>query len=90
MKAYSLFDSKSKAFNRPWFAGTRGEALREFSDVVSKKDDFIRRHSGDFTLFEIGDFDPTNGGLVPYKTLENLGLATQYIMDQANVVPGAQ
>lgn len=79
MKLFGIFDSKVEAFLRPFFARTAGEALRDFSQAVTDKDSAIGKFPGDFTLFELADFDEHNGKIVPLATPKSLGIAIEYI-----------
>lgn len=76
--AYSVYDSKVQAFNRPFFQRSRGEALRGWEEHCNQADSAASKFPHDFALFEIGEFDDTNGKLTTYSTPENLGLAIQF------------
>ena len=64
-KLYYIYDSKSETYTAPTVNPARGQALRSFTDAVNAKDggqpSVISTHPEDFTLFEIGDFNPFTG-----------------------------
>lgn len=57
MKIYTVFDSKSESHLPPVYFKTRGEALRGFLDAASNDQSTLSRYPGDFTIFEVGEFD---------------------------------
>lgn len=60
MKIYSIQDTKSEGFNRPFFSQTRYTAMREIK-LGLKNDESMAQFADDFKLWEIGDFDPASG-----------------------------
>lgn len=79
LKMFSVFDSKANAYLQPFFAPSAGVAIRNFSDACNQEDHGFHQHAGDFTLFEIGQFDQESGGFQTLKTPINLGLAITFI-----------
>lgn len=59
----SFFDSAAECYTRPFFAGSRGEAVRLFSDLVADPDHAIGRHPEDYTLYVLGSFNQQTGEL---------------------------
>lgn len=57
---HTVFDSKVAAFLRPFYAQTKGSAIRDFSDAVNDIAHQFHRHAEDYTLFELGTFDDHN------------------------------
>lgn len=66
MQMFSIRDSKSEAFNRPFFSATRFTAMREVQ-LGLKNDSAMATYAEDFELFHIADFDPINGEVVTDK-----------------------
>lgn len=66
LKAFAVRDVKAEAFPRPpiFFIAT-GQAMRAFADACQDKNTEMGQHPADFTLFEIGWFDQTEGKLIP-------------------------
>lgn len=76
LKVFSVRDSKAEAFMRPFFAPTRGMAMRSFSDAINGSDgDPLSKHPEDYCLFELGEFDEVSGELVKLDQPLSLGLA---------------
>lgn len=85
-KIYNVFDSKAEAWGMPLFYDCLGNAIRSLSEAVNKNDDNqISKYPGDFTFFEIGEYERETGIITPYETKINLGLALEY--KKAELVP---
>lgn len=78
MQIYSIFDSKAECYLQPFFCPTRAVALRHFSQACNDETTQFYLYPGDFTLFELGDFNEKTGTLNAEKTHLNLGLAQQF------------
>lgn len=66
MYVYSLRDSASALYGRPFFCVNVGHAVRGFSDqvntpVVDGQQNDLFNHPDDFELFELGTFDDNTG-----------------------------
>jgi len=77
LKVFSVFDSKAEAFLLPFFCVNRAVAVRNFASASQDDSSSFSRHGADFTLFEIGDFDPASGSIVCYESKVSLGTALQ-------------
>lgn len=58
---FSVYDEKAEAYLQPFFALTKGSALRAFADAVNDPKHEFARHAADYTLFQIGFFDQETG-----------------------------
>jgi alkyl hydroperoxide reductase subunit AhpC len=67
-KLYYLYDSKSESYTAPTVNPARGQAIRSFSDAVNGDNGVISQHPADFTLFEVGEFDPVTGEITLYDS----------------------
>ncbi len=76
---YSVFDSKVGAFLLPFFSRNRAVALRSFTTAVQDGSSDFHRYAGDYTLFEIGEWEPEKGVYTPLEAKLNLGLASQFL-----------
>jgi hypothetical protein len=81
MKVFSLYDSKACTYLQPYYAVTRGAGVRMMSDALADQDSHLRRHAADFTLFELGDFDQSNGCFELYDVHENLGVLQSLVVE---------
>ena len=79
LKMFSIYDSKAEAYVQPWYEVNRGVALRNFMAAVKDPQTAFHRFPGDYTLFEIGEWDPSKGTVFMYEHRENLGTAIQYL-----------
>lgn len=61
LECYSVMDKAVKSFLQPFFARSRGEALRSFTEVVNTKDHQFNRHVSDYTLYFCGRWDDASG-----------------------------
>ncbi len=76
---FSVYDAAAEAYLEPMFFGTKGMAVRSFSDAINAEDHAFGRHAADFTLFHIGMFDQSSGVLKALDTPDSLGVAVQYL-----------
>lgn len=60
---FSVFDSAVGAYMQPFFAPSKGAAIRSFTDACENKDAPFNKHKADFTLFFIGSFQDGDGVL---------------------------
>ncbi len=70
LRAYSIFDVASGLYQRPFFVGADGEALRLFIDLVAEKDHPVGKHPNDYSLFRLGEFNDISGVLVADSSRE--------------------
>lgn len=76
-KVFAVYDSKAEAFLSPMFFQTRGLALRAFTAAASDEKHNFFKFAGDYTLFEIGEFDERSGDIKMFEAKVNLGTALQ-------------
>ena len=91
--AFAVFDSKASAFNAPMFLATKGLALRAFSDACAAADSPLVKHSEDYSLFEIGSYDPNSGklkSLAQPKHMVNASAVVELVQPKPSFpIPGA-
>lgn len=89
-KVFTVYDSKALFYGVPFFMPTVGGAVRAFSDVCSDPQSMIYKHPGDFSLYEIGEFDDQSGQLVAMSPFKLLGHGSDFAKSAAVVKgPGA-
>lgn len=61
----SVRDTKSEAYGRPFFVQSIGVAIRSFDDEVNnpEENNMLYKHSEDFALFHVGNFDDSKGSV---------------------------
>jgi len=72
-KIFSIYDEKSEAYLQPFFLDTDGQAVRAIVDCLNDSNHNFARHSADYTLFALGEFDDQDATLtVNKRSLGNL------------------
>lgn len=66
---FTIHDSKAQAYITPWFLPEVGQAVRAFGDCVNSDTHQFGLHPEDYTLFEIGEYDDSNGECTPTQKL---------------------
>jgi len=84
---FSVYDSKVKAYDKPFFMRSRGEALRGWQAAVNDEKTTLCTHPEDFSLMELGDYDDETGAFTNHQAPVNLGLASQYKRPPATQAP---
>lgn len=79
LKVFAIYDSKAGAFLQPFFSVNVATASREFATAVNSDGHAFSRHSGDYELFLLGEWDQYEGIIKMYETKQTLGLASQFI-----------
>lgn len=79
LKIFCVFDSKADAFLSPFFMPNKGMAIRGMASVCADPTHDFNIHGGDFTLFEIGEYDTKSGRITSYDVFENLGTMLQVL-----------
>lgn len=79
VKVFTVFDSAIQAYKQPFHCVTRGEALRSWMQAVVDEKLPFHVSPGDYTLFEIGEYDDHEGCYHMHKAKENLGTALEAI-----------
>ena len=74
----AVYDSAVGVYFQPFFARSRAEALRSFSDVANKAGHPFHSHPGDYTLFILATWDEETGRLVQPDSFDCLGTALEH------------
>lgn len=61
LQVFSVYDKAVGAFMQPFYVRSRGEALRSFTEAVNDEKSNFHRHTADFSLMFIGEFDDQSG-----------------------------
>lgn len=78
---FSVHDGAAERFLDPFVAPTVTVALRGFQAAIGKPGHPFNEFPSDYTLFQVGEFDPETGHLVPI-TPHSLGNGVQFSQDQ--------
>lgn len=60
VNVYSIMDTVSASFSQPHCAVNDATAVRGVSDLITR-DENIRNHVSDYTLYRIGEYDDSLG-----------------------------
>lgn len=83
---YSVYDSKAEAFLKPFFAAADGLAIRMFQQAANDLEHDFSKWAEDYTLFNLGKWDPKNGTLFAAKINNSLGTALLFKTEPAAAV----
>ena len=78
LKVFSIYDSKAEAYKQPFFMATKGEAVRGILEVLDRPDHLFAKYPADYTLFELGEYDDSNGKMLPHNTPISHGSLLEY------------
>lgn len=82
LKMYTIYDVKTKAYHKPFYSNTNGAAIRAFSNAVNDPVSDFNKNPEDYTLFEIGHYNDTEGTLHPLEVKIPLGTALEMIKER--------
>ncbi len=84
LNIYSIYDTASGLYSRPFFTQSDGEATRSFTDIATDAEHPIGKHPADYTLFRLGIFDDTTGKLTDEEN-SSMTNALECISNSRNV-----
>lgn len=80
LKIFSVYDTKAESYIQPFYAPTCGVAVRNFEAAANEEGHAFHKHSADYGLFELGEFDDANGKITRHEQPISLGLAQTLIL----------
>ena len=60
LNIYTIFDTASGLYMRPFYQQSDGAAMRSFKDIATDPEHEVGRHPEDYSLFRIGVYDDNN------------------------------
>ena len=63
-----------------------GAAIRAFSDAVNDPQTVLSRHPGDYVLYQVGEFNDSDGTLKTVAPAVHLGIGTDYVERKPQVL----
>lgn len=81
MKLFSVRDVKADSFGAPMSMATRGLAKRSFGDACMSKDSELNRYPSDYSLYELAEYEPNSGTIIPHPTPVYIQSAAEAISD---------
>ena len=70
---FAIHDSKAEAYLPPFNLPNTQMAVRTFTDCVNSDDHAFAQHPEDYTLFQLGEFDDSNGKITLMQTKMPIG-----------------
>lgn len=77
-KVFCIYDVKVGAYMQPFLMQTKGQALRAFTDLANDGQSQISKHPEDFTLFQIAEYDESEGTYTNEMAKISLGTALEF------------
>lgn len=65
LNSYTIFDSCSGSYSRPFFTAADGDAVRQFGDIANDESHPIGKHPEHYSLFRNGTFNDQTGKFNP-------------------------
>lgn len=78
LKVFTIHDSKAEAYLQPFFLATKGQAIRNITEILCNSEHQFSKYPEDFTLFELGEYDDSNAQMLPYPTPLSLGKLVEF------------
>ncbi len=91
MQIYSIYDTASAAYMRPFYATIKTQAIRAFTDLVTDINHPVGQHPEDYSLQRIGTWHDGTGTLTNQTNecvqtgLETLALSQQQNSNQIDL-----
>lgn len=75
---FSIHDEKAEAFLPPFILPNANMAKRVFADCINSDTHQFGSNPADFTLFELGQFDDSEGQFLLQRTKKSLGNGVEF------------
>lgn len=82
-KIFTIRDQKAEAYLNPTLMRTSGEFLRAIEELANDPNHQFHKHSEDYSLWCVGEYDELTGEVIPYKEHETLGKVLDYVKTPA-------
>lgn len=76
---FAVYDSKTGIYAQPNFLINKGAALRAWEDAANDQNSNIGKHPGDYTMFQIAEWDDESGTITMLPAKINLGNALEFV-----------
>jgi len=78
MKLFVLKDDKSTSYGAIITSPTTGMFLRDIQEGLQEGRAVWAKHPQDFSIFEVGEYDPTQGNVYMHESKKCLGLVQDF------------
>ena len=76
---FAVYDNKTETYGQPYFAITKGEAIRAFQDIINDITHPLGKHPEDFALYALGTYNDKNGDLEKLKMPKEVGRGLDFV-----------
>jgi heterodisulfide reductase subunit A-like polyferredoxin len=88
LNIYTIYDTATGAYLRPFYAQSDGQAMRGFQDICNDATHEIAKHPEDYSLCRIGRFNDNKGRIEP-EDVEVLATALEMVAKSRQITPGS-
>lgn len=82
LKMYTVYDDAAGAYLQPFFFSTNAQAIRGFTELANDPNHAFCKYAGQYTLFELGEFNQQDGHFTMLPTPHSLGKAIEFRLHQ--------
>lgn len=82
LRIFTVYDAAVNAFMTPFFARSKGEAIRSFTQAVNDEKSQFNANPSDYGLWYLGDFDDDSGSVTPPNAPEKVIQAIEVLGDK--------
>lgn len=61
---FTIYDRAVNGYLPPWYARSKGEAIRSFTEAVNDPTKNFGKYATDYALCELGEFDDNSGEFI--------------------------
>ncbi|AXL15215.1 nonstructural protein [Microviridae sp.] len=79
MKLFAVKDVKTEAYANPWCVRTEAVAIRGFAQACEDKETDWHKFPDDFSLYELGDYNPESGIINGHADPKRLCSASEFV-----------
>lgn len=84
-KVFSVYDEKSQAYLQPFFLDTTGQAIRAITDCVDDIKHQFNRHTSDYSLHYLAEYDDSTGLFSDFDNRQSLGNLVEFKTPQKEI-----
>lgn len=77
-EVWTVFDSAAGFYMPPFYARSKGEAIRSFRESANDDRSNIKKYADQFTLFHLGFYDDATAAFDPLPAPMSFGTALEY------------
>ena len=78
LNIFSILDSKAEAFMQPFYAQTKGLAVRSFTEALNDSKSIFYKYPSEFLLYEVGTFDDKDCSITMHSPIQLIGNGSEF------------